>query len=276
MDYRDLTAEIVEKAPVGLLLLDASGETLQLLLATPEAQRLLGMTSEELGRSLAAAPETWRCFAAVLAEEGAERQDVQRRQGRFLFIRSRNIGRQRILAAISDVTDREEANQAVQRSARQDSLTGLLTRGAFQQEIDRAISAGPGLSAFIMLDLDDFKRVNDTRGHLSGDALLAALSKKLRRQFREEDLVGRLGGDEVGAFLCDIPSPEYVVGRAAELIHKLTYTFRRVGETVTCSAGIALYPQDGTSFEKLYARADAALYRAKRSGKNQFALYKTP
>ncbi len=272
MDLYDYASEMTVKAPAGMILFHI-GECPRVLVLNPEGQRILGMDAAGLNRSLASFMDaSFLSHLRALPAETDEQVEVHAFQNRYLLFRSRNIGNSRILSVFTDTTDQEAARRSVILSSRQDSLTELLNRRTFQEEVDRVIGEKPGLSAFIMVDLDNFKQVNDTYGHLVGDDVLVATAKKLRAQFRSEDLVARIGGDEFSVFMLNIPSVEYMARRAGQLVDKLRYSFRQGGRTVTVSVGVSFYPRDGESFPQLYACADEAMYRAKQNGRNCFAL----
>lgn len=157
-----------------------------------------------------------------------------------------------------------------------DPLTSLYNRRHFEEilkdEVARIQRYG-GYCALAMLDLDFFKNYNDTLGHLAGDDLLRDLAQMLRRQVRVTDVLARYGGEEFGLIMINTPKDEAitVMERLRGLIE--AYPFRGgnilPGGRLTVSVGIAGCPEDGTDFEELVRRADAALYNAKRRGRNQ-------
>ncbi len=156
-----------------------------------------------------------------------------------------------------------------------DSLTGLYNKAATQERIREELKKRPSPgSAFFITDIDDFKQVNDRMGHAAGDAVLAEFAQTLKSQFREGDIVGRIGGDEFVAFL-PVADRAAAEKKACELVAALCREV--VTEAGSCrissSIGIALTPEAGTDFETLYRNADFALYRTKKTGKNSFAIY---
>ncbi|OGX41404.1 MAG: hypothetical protein A3C53_06150 [Omnitrophica WOR_2 bacterium RIFCSPHIGHO2_02_FULL_68_15] len=168
--------------------------------------------------------------------------------------------------------------ERVQALAIRDGLTGVFIRRYFlsrlQEEVTRAAWHDHAL-AFLMVDLDHFKRVNDTYGHLVGDAVLREIAALLRTQVREVDLVGRYGGEEFGIGLLDTGRDAAQV--VAERIRQAaaTATFRACHEplTLTVSIGIAAFPQDAADAAELIAHADAAMYHAKEAGRNRVSAY---
>ncbi len=164
----------------------------------------------------------------------------------------------------------------LQRQARIDSLTELLTRDEAKERITDYLSTSgrQGSHTLFIIDLDNFKSVNDTFGHQEGDRVLKNLAAKLRAVFRPDDVVGRLGGDEFIVLMKNAAAADRVRKKAAELLSALEYMTSGgdLTVTVTGSIGISTYC-DGKEFETLYREADEALYRAKQAGKNRFSHY---
>ena len=123
-----------------------------------------------------------------------------------------------------------------------------------------------------MNDIDNFKLLNDTYGHQAGDRFLIEFADYLKRNFRDSDVIGRIGGDEFFVFTKNIIDDDMIDGKARnilEIIHNVGDKYAGVG--IGGSIGISVYPKDGTSLEELYSKADEALYRAKKSGKNRYS-----
>lgn len=162
--------------------------------------------------------------------------------------------------------------------AHRDPLTGLLNRRQFEQDVARlARSAGRHHEAFalLLLDLDNFKVVNDAYGHDSGDVLLTAVADRIRQAVRPEDLVYRLGGDEF-AVLVTRMTPKSTCVQVAERIRTLVdanVSLANVEHVPTASIGLAIWPDSGRDADSLLRAADLALYRAKHLGKNRVGLY---
>ena len=173
--------------------------------------------------------------------------------------------------------DEEKKNEIVLRQrAECDPLTGLLNRSTAHKLIEQTLEQYSSATfAFIMLDIDDFKQVNDTYGHLFGDAALVYFANKLKRAFRKGDLIGRLGGDEFAILLCDLPERALACKKAEQIFLELENGhFSHHGQscTLSCSMGIAFAPEHGSTFNALYEKADEALYRAKALGKRRFVI----
>lgn len=144
--------------------------------------------------------------------------------------------------------------------AKTDPLTEILNRRGFCEAIDSGTDPG----VFVLLDLDNFKSVNDLSGHIAGDAILKQIAKDIRSQLRKGDLVGRIGGDE---FCIWIPMPGNRHGASAP--RTVRHILKRVPFAnwgIAISGGMASRPEDGNMFEELYSKADEALYRAKANG----------
>ncbi|MBR1524509.1 MAG: GGDEF domain-containing protein [Lachnospiraceae bacterium] len=170
-------------------------------------------------------------------------------------------------------------NQTLQEKAETDLLTGLLNKISTEQKVTDYLAEAKtkGQSAILFLiDIDNFKKVNDTMGHAFGDELLAGLGLGLSTLFRATDIVGRIGGDEFLVLMRNINPDEETKKREAD---KLLTFFRdfKVGEYVqyrcTASIGGAVFSQDGADFDELYKAADNAMYESKRHGKNRVAYY---
>ncbi|KXX66426.1 hypothetical protein AY586_00465 [Marichromatium gracile] len=164
----------------------------------------------------------------------------------------------------------------LERMARTDALTGMANRIAFEErarlEIERA-ARHRRCFALCVIDLDGFKAINDTQGHLAGDAVLGFVAGVLQGQLRTTsgDLAGRIGGDEFGLLLTELPGPE--AARAIlEDIRRLIAEGDWGGQRVSASIGAALYPQDARHLTELFQLADAAMYRAKSAGKDRVVL----
>ena len=158
-----------------------------------------------------------------------------------------------------------------------DPLTGVLNRSALEAQVAQQIvlsSNKESLGAFFMLDLDQFKAVNNTFGHDRGDEVLRKVAQAVVGVFRPTDIVARPGGDEFAVFITGIPSYELALMKAENLCNALrTLRLSQEKLQLSCSVGISIFPDHGTSFKELYRTADLALYQAKREGRDRFCLY---
>ncbi len=165
----------------------------------------------------------------------------------------------------------------LEEKAETDLLTELYNKISTEQKITEYIQKHPKQqSVMFVLDIDNFKKINDTMGHAFGDEVLRALGLGLRAEFKVADIVGRTGGDEFIIFLKDLRDAD-AVKTASDRLIRFFKNFQ-VGEyvkyTATASIGGVNYPEDADTFEKLYKAADQALYLAKKRGKNQIAFYR--
>ena len=171
-----------------------------------------------------------------------------------------------------------EASQQIEKLAYFDGLTGLPNRKLFLDRLKKWIDRPGGVdfhAALFFLDLDNFKRVNDTYGHETGDLLLGAVAERLRRTVREGDTVGRQGGDEFTLLLPGIRTAEDAAAFAAKLSGRLALPLE-VGElslVAGASIGITLFPDHGADPTTLLRKADTAMYRAKEAGRGGFVIY---
>jgi len=161
---------------------------------------------------------------------------------------------------------------------RLDSLTGLPNRGVFNDRLGHAIHKANRNStrlAVFFLDLDRFKQVNDSLGHKAGDLLLCEVANRLKTCVREGDTVARLGGDEFTLILEEVRSARHVGGVATKVLAAITESYLIDGTEVSISpsVGISLYPADGRDVDLLVRNADAAMYHAKNTGRNNFQFY---
>ena len=174
----------------------------------------------------------------------------------------------RAVGLLSDIDDEVKKTESLQEQALHDSLTGLLNRMSFQHKVEQELREHAlGRHAFLLLDADRFKQINDTRGHAAGDAVLQMIAEQMKGTFRMTDLFGRMGGDEFAAFLPNVSSVASVTEKAQQLLRR-TAKNAPAGTFATLSLGMAVYPRDGENFEELYRLADDALYAAKRKGGN--------
>lgn len=162
----------------------------------------------------------------------------------------------------------EEQIGRAEHASLHDALTGLPNRRVFARRLEHALKRARehrGHVAMLVIDLDDFKRINDTLGHAAGDALLHFAAQRLQQGVRAGDTLARLGGDEFAAILTDVPDREAAQGRVDRLAKALEATteFQGMRLSVSASVGMALYPDDGPDEMRLYAAADRAMYASK-------------
>lgn len=181
-----------------------------------------------------------------------------------------------IMGIFADITEGIQRQEKLETKAQMDSLTRVYNSGTSRRLIsDRLAAKQPeDLDAFLILDIDHFKQVNDTLGHQIGDKALKILARSLKATVRSSDLVGRLGGDEFCVYMHHVPSYEFV----AQLCHRINKAIteascvNELGCTITVSIGGAMiHAQD--DLDAVYARADKGLYDAKHKGRNTFSIF---
>ena len=250
--------------------------------ANPPLLALVGYTLEEmLGRSTLdfVAPQERERVAAVIAAGSEITYDslVVQRDGRtipveFIVRTVVHQDQQQRMTIVRDRRDRIEAQARIHHLAHHDALTGLPNRISFNERVEELIahpvSASPGF-ALLFIDLDHFKRVNDSLGHLIGDALLQTVAKRIAATLRAGDLVARFGGDEFVVLLTGAPPPAAVLEVAHKLLLAVGAAVDVLGTSisVTPSIGIAMYPRDGQTPAELIKHADTAMYHAKSRGR---------
>ncbi len=183
----------------------------------------------------------------------------------------------RVVATMHDITEQKLAQEHIEKLAHFDQLTGLpnriLLNDRFRYALSLAQRSGETL-ALMFVDLDHFKDVNDTLGHNIGDQVLMEIARRLKSAVREEDSLSRQGGDEYVVILpdTDADGAALVASKMLDVVSRPCQIDRQE-LVVTSSIGIAIYPHDGTSLEQLSKNADAAMYRAKKEGRNGFRFY---
>lgn len=158
--------------------------------------------------------------------------------------------------------------------AQTDSLTGIYNRATMQKLVENVLQLEVARAhAMFMIDIDNFKNINDSYGHIYGDKILLALTDVLRTSFGETEIIGRMGGDEFAVFIPQVHRHGDVVLLGTKLCENLS-SCKVEGVRVNCSVGVAVSPKDGNTFMKLYKNADKALYMAKSLGKSRCCAYR--
>jgi diguanylate cyclase (GGDEF)-like protein/PAS domain S-box-containing protein len=179
---------------------------------------------------------------------------------------------------VEDVTERKLYQTRIEQQANYDTLTGLANRSLLNDRLAQAIRAANSYGtrlAVVFVDLDRFKYMNDSLGHHVGDELLRAMAERLKATIRDGDTVARLGGDEFVLLINGHGDPETVATVLERMLLDISqpWTIAQGDFNVTCSIGVALYPDDGTTAEVLLKHADSAMYRAKEKGRNNFQFF---
>ncbi|SDF53545.1 transporter substrate-binding domain-containing diguanylate cyclase [Desulfovibrio legallii] len=204
-------------------------------------------------------------------------------EGRYIWCRiqvtriSKEGAPLRMIGKIVDIDEEVRRRAELERRSQRDSLTDLYNKTAFREQVRACMPARPEgdrTDALMFLDLDNFKELNDTLGHVVGDMALVDTAEALRRTFRTVDVMGRFGGDEFCIFLQGI-TREVLQARAEAVLAALRLSYTREGQKVdiTASIGVYLFTGDESSYEEALQRADAALYYAKEAGKNRYTFF---
>ena len=204
--------------------------------------------------------------------------------GRYHWIRMRKTAVRdengkliKMVGLLISIDDEKQAAKALQEQAERDSLTKLLNKHTGRKQIESYLSRFPqgAKCALLVIDLDNFKHVNDRFGHMFGDAVLTHAAREIKRLFRSQDIITRIGGDEFMVLMQGISDRTLIENRCNQLISVFRSLFQAQlqNSPLGCSIGIALSPEHGTSYTELFKRADQALYRAKHNGKNTYAFY---
>jgi diguanylate cyclase (GGDEF)-like protein len=171
-----------------------------------------------------------------------------------------------------------KAKEKAEKLATHDHLTELPNRRLLQDRVEKNILMAKKNKikiAICVVDLDDFKQINDNYGHLAGDEILKETALRISNILREYDTVSRIGGDEFVMLLMNVKDKEgcaHVLNRLLDSIRQ-PFIINNLNINITFSIGLALYPDDGKNFEELFSRADLALYDAKKNCKNGFCFY---
>lgn len=173
-----------------------------------------------------------------------------------------------------DVQKRE--TEKLKEKSRRDPLTGFYNKIVVEEVVESYLLGDASqYSAFMIVDIDNFKIINDTAGHLFGDAVLIDVSKELKRVFSSNDIIGRIGGDEFVILLKNVRSLDKIRKKAMAVCETFRYLYsgEKKQHKISCSVGVSLYPQHGKTYKELFTNADLALYRAKSLKKDGFVIY---
>ncbi|MGC1459410.1 MAG: EAL domain-containing protein [Steroidobacteraceae bacterium] len=253
--------------------------------ASPEE---LIATLQNIGSQLYVDPERRQEFMRIITSRGSVsgfESQVYRKNGEIIWI-SENArvileddGRpQGYEGTVEDITDRKLYQSSIEQQANFDALTGLANRSLLQDRLKQAILTAANYNirlAVAFIDLDRFKFINDSLGHHVGDELLKTMAARFLTCAKQRDTVARLGGDEFVLLLNSCGSADEVRLVLEQLLSAIAQPWKSEDGDyqITCSMGIALYPDDGTDAQTLLKHADSAMYRAKDSGRNNFQFF---
>jgi diguanylate cyclase (GGDEF)-like protein/PAS domain S-box-containing protein len=278
---KDMLSTVIDTLQVAIVCTDTNRN---IVLWTRGAERMFGYTADEVvGRNNTITPpermkEAMEIFRHALRGEAVRDVYVQRRRkdGAMIDVRlalapmyDADGAVRQVAVAYEDITERRTAEEQLLKLAHFDQLTGLPNRISLQRELARLLAADQtGPTAIALFDLDDFKEVNDTLGHSTGDELLVEVSRRLTDAASEcpqVALVSRLGGDEFVVLVPQCGDPRVVGDIVDTMLKRLTEPFILSEQLILlgASAGIAIAPQDGTGVDELVANADLALHQAK-------------
>lgn len=180
-----------------------------------------------------------------------------------------------LIILLRDIDLEKKEYAQLLHAAQRDPITELLNRDTALRLIKSHLASATGTQALFMIDLDNFKQVNDLFGHQYGDAILSQMSGAIQHTFRGSDIIGRIGGDEFMVLMKNVISREAVERKAGELISAMQFSTASDEHmlNLTTSVGVTLFTAGERDFRTLFSEADAALYQCKRNGKNRFCLY---
>lgn len=222
-------------------------------------------------------PEESNAFTRDFRIQGGRSHSIWIR-GTMIPIQDRSGRVTRAIGILKNVDKNKRLALEMQRKSQQDAVTGIFNRGYTEYAVNQYFfEAGKSANAaLMMIDVDDFKQVNDTFGHLYGDRVLQEITRKMSDLFKGQNILGRIGGDEFVVFVENPLSMEWIEDKAWILIEKFAEAFagHHIQVKTSCSIGISFAPLHGSDFQSLLDKADAAMYQAKRNGKNCYCIWK--
>lgn len=281
-----------DSAPIGMVLMDLNLQVIQVNRAFLEMVGYSAQEMQALGIQGTTFPEDYpeepvnliRILSGEIDTFRFEKRYVHK-QGQLVWadvsvalIRHPDGSAAHLLSHVSDITQRKRSESQLVHMANYDSLTNLFNRRRFQEELELQLEGARIRSergAVLLLDLDQFKYVNDTLGHQAGDLLLRGLADVLKGVTGQGQMVSRLGGDEFAMLLpgADARIAERVAMRTLRAVQDHVQVIQGHPLGITASIGIALFPQQGSTVEEVLSRADLALYQAKEGGRNNYCIY---
>ncbi|MCD1600207.1 EAL domain-containing protein [Rheinheimera aquimaris] len=290
-DYLRLAHKVIDASLDGIMITDHDGIIQSVnpsfcSITGYSLQEVLGQSPRLLSSGLHQT-EFYRDMWQVLLQHGHWQGEIwnKRKNGelypQWLTITAIRNEQQQIsqfAAIFADITERKQQEQKIHQLAYIDELTGLANRRMFFDRLQLSLANAHRHNhqlAVLFLDLDLFKRINDTLGHQAGDQALKEVARRISETVREGESVARLGGDEFTILLPEISQTDPLECLARRLIKQIEKPVRMLDQEffLTTSIGIAVYPQDGANAEQLVKHADVAMYQAKNSGRNQYCFY---
>lgn len=287
-----LLQAVVDNFPGGITFMDAD---LRMVLANENGRRLLDLpdvlfaagppTIEEVFRfnaergeyGLGDVEEQVAARMALARQNRAHVFERKRPDGTVIEVRGVPLAKGGFVTTYTDVTERRRAEAEIARMAYHDRLTGLANRTLLGERVEQALALTQRgqVAALHLIDLDHFKAVNDTQGHLSGDALLREAARRLSDLVRATDTVARMGGDEYAIVQLGLKDATCAAVLAERVVAKLSEPYVLDGRQihVGASVGIAMLPQDGRTTNEVMSHADLALYASKGQGRSRFSFF---
>lgn len=291
-DYMKLLNLALEYSPLSLVITDKHAS---ILYVNPKFTEITGYTlNESVGQKTSLLKsgehptefyeELWHCLDTGFVWEGEIHN--RKKNGQLFWAETKitpifreDRGIQYFVALMEDITDKKKKSKEIFKRANYDYLTGIFNRIAFEEKADMAIARAKRKDekiALLVLDLDNFKPVNDTYGHQAGDELLKMVTQRIKHIIRETDVFGRLGGDEFCILLemndQELSNIGYLCERIIASI-KTPFILDKVEVYISCSIGVALYPDDSENFNDLFRKADSTLYQVKEQGRNAYRFF---
>lgn len=288
----ELTSHVFENSRLGIAITDQMGNIIKV---NPHFSNLTGYTQHEVVgstpriiKSNRQGDEFYSSLWSSLVKKGHWSGEIWNRKkngvgyAAYLSISSvkDDVGCVKYFIGMSqDITEQKITADRIRHLAHYDLLTELPNRFTFNTCFNRSIELskeGSGRVALMYLDIDDFKRINDTQGHHQGDVLLQAVSSRISGVLRKTDCLARLGGDEFGLIfedVQDLSDVERVARKIIEVVSSTPVELEKIHVHVGISIGISVFPDDGDSLTVLMKDADTAMYQAKAAGKNRFQFF---
>ncbi|MDR6983021.1 diguanylate cyclase (GGDEF)-like protein/PAS domain S-box-containing protein [Rheinheimera pacifica] len=290
-DYLRLAHKVIDASLDGIMITDKDGIIQSV---NPSFCHITGYSMQDVignsPRLLSSGrhqPDFYHSMWQVLLQQGRWQGEIwnKRKNGEqypqwltITAIRNEEQQISQFAAIFSDITERKQQEQKIHQLAYIDELTGLANRRMFLDRLQLSLANAHRHKhklAVMFLDLDLFKRINDTLGHQAGDQALKEVASRISATVREGESVARLGGDEFTILLPEVTDGSTVEYLAKRMISQIEKPVRLLGQEffLTTSIGIAVYPQDGSTAEQLVKHADVAMYQAKSAGRNQYCFY---
>lgn len=195
-------------------------------------------------------------------------------QNEVKFLTNVDDGHLCVMIFVKDIDDEKRKEQEIHLSAKMDKMTMVYNRETTMQAIKEILnSLTDKRHALFMIDVDNFKKLNDTLGHQAGDEFLVEIASIIKNNFRQNDIVGRVGGDEFFALMQNVPNNKMIHKKADEILKNVAELCKNYTDiNLSVSIGISIYPVNGISLEELYLCADDLMYQSKKCGKNQYMI----